>query len=102
MEAVVLQLPGVAEVAAYAVPSDIPGAEDEVMLACVARSGEAIDCDSLMKSAGEQLPRFARPRYIRLMDELPKTPTGKVQRAMLRKQGLQDARDMLAASDVRP
>lgn len=98
VEAVVQDLPGVAEVAAFAVPSDVPGTEDEVMLALVPVPGETIDCDSLLARAGEQLPRFARPRYVRIMDELPKTATGKVQRAVLRKQGITGARDML----VRP
>lgn len=37
VEAVVAMLPGVAEVAAYAVPSDAPGSEDEVMLSVVPR-----------------------------------------------------------------
>ncbi len=95
VEAVVLGLPGVAEAAAFAVPSDVPGTEDEVMLALVPAPGETIDCDSLLARAGEQLPRFARPRYVRVVDELPKTATGKVQRAVLRQQGTAGARDML-------
>lgn len=95
IEAVVEGLPGVAEAAAVAVPADIPGAEDEVLLALVATSGAVIDCDSVMRRAAEQLPRFARPRYVRIMEELPKTATGKVRRAVLRKQGTIGAHDML-------
>jgi crotonobetaine/carnitine-CoA ligase len=34
------------------------------------------------------LPRFARPRFVELVSELPKTATGKVQRAQLRKRGV--------------
>ena len=87
IEAVIETLPGIAEAAAVAVPSDIPGAEDEILLTLVPVSGEAIDCRALMRSAAEKLPRFAVPRFIRIAEELPKTSTGKVQRAVLRKQG---------------
>ncbi len=97
IEAVVEGMPGIAEAAAVAVPADIPGTEDEILLALVATSGETIDCDSVMRRAAEQLPRFARPRYLRIMEELPKTATGKVQRAVLRKQGTVGANDMVRA-----
>ncbi|WP_372662501.1 AMP-binding protein, partial [Hydrogenophaga sp.] len=39
VEEVVAALPGIEEVAAYAVPSDVPGGEDEVMLAVVTKPG---------------------------------------------------------------
>ena len=94
VEEVVAAMPGVAEVAAYAVPSDIPGGEDEVMLAIVPRPGERPDVEEIAQRAAEQLPRFAKPRYVRLVQELPKTATGKVQRAVLRQQGTADATDL--------
>ncbi|RYX93442.1 MAG: long-chain fatty acid--CoA ligase [Comamonadaceae bacterium] len=94
VEAVVATMPGVAEVAAYAVPSDIQGAEDEVMLALVAGPGVTLDAPDIVRRAGEQLPRFARPRFVRVIEALPKTATGKVQRAVLRKQGIEGALDM--------
>ncbi len=95
VETVILGLPEVAEVAAFAVPSDVPGLEDEIMLALVPTPGATIDCDKLVDSASRQLPRFACPRYIRIMDYLPKTATGKIQRAVLRREGVAEARDML-------
>ncbi len=93
VEAVVADLPGIAEVAAYAVPSDIPGGEDEVMLALVPQSGTELDCEAVVKQAAERLPRFARPRFVRIVDQLPKTATGKVKRAVLKKEGTADALD---------
>ena len=93
VEAVVAALPGVAEVAAFAVPSDLPGGEDEVMLAIVAKPAESLDCKALLLQADQLLPRFARPRFLELMHELPKTATGKVQRAVLRKRGAAQAWD---------
>ncbi len=94
VEAVVAALPGIEEVAAYAVPSDVPGGEDEVMLALVAKNGVAIDGAEILRMATAQLPRFAAPRYVKLLNTLPKTATGKVQRAVLRKQGITDALDV--------
>ena len=99
VEAVVQGLPDIAEVAAFAVPSDVPGAEDEVMLAVVPNLGALVDCDAVYRLASEQLRRFAAPRYIRVMVELPKTATGKVQRAVLRKEGVAGALDMAAGRD---
>jgi len=93
VEDVVARLPGVAEVAAYAVPSTLAGGEDEVMLAVVPVAGVALDVQSVLAHADAGLPRFARPRYLRFVGELPKTATGKVQRAVLRKAGVGGAFD---------
>src|SRR5690606_37476926 len=62
IEALVAAIPGVAEVAAYAVPSDIPGGEDEVMLAVVPAPGTQLSIEELGAKADAVLPRFARPR----------------------------------------
>jgi crotonobetaine/carnitine-CoA ligase len=87
VETLLDQLPGVAEIAAYAVASDIPGGEDELMLAIVPAQGAAVSLADIGEQAEQLLPRFARPRYLELTAELPKTATGKLQRAVLRKRG---------------
>ena len=94
VEEVVAGLPGIDEVAAYAVPSEVPGGEDEVMLALVAKDGATVDAAEIMRMAASRLPRFANPRYVKIVQELPKTATGKVQRAVLRRQGVMDALDV--------
>lgn len=88
LEAALLQLPGVAEVAAFAVPSSVRGGEDEVMLAVVPMPGATLTPQVIGDHASNVLPRFARPRFVELVSELPKTATGKVQRAQLRKRGV--------------
>lgn len=98
VEEVVSALPSVKEVAAYAVPSDVLGGEDEVMLSVVPVDGTVLDPDEIARETGERLPRFAQPRYVKLLDNLPKTATGKVQRALLRRQGITDAIDALKVS----
>ncbi|TAN13745.1 MAG: long-chain fatty acid--CoA ligase [Burkholderiaceae bacterium] len=85
---------GVAEVAAFPVPSDILGGEDEIMLAVVGTPGSDLDPVKLGREACERVPRFARPRFIKIVGKLPKTATGKVQRAVLREQGRADATDL--------
>ena len=94
VEGVVAALPGIAEVVAYAVPSDLPGGEDEVMLALVPHVGATLDCADILRTAASGLPRFARPRYAKIVSEIPRTATGKVQRAVLRRQGVAGALDM--------
>ncbi|MCP3973042.1 MAG: AMP-binding protein [bacterium] len=78
--------PDVLECGAYAVPSELT--EDEVMIAVVARDGHDVDVPQLFQHCIEQMPRFAVPRYIRLMDELPKTPSQRIQKYKLRDQGV--------------
>ncbi len=100
IEAVIAALPEVAEVAAYAVPSDVPGGEDEIMLAIVAPRGTPALLNEIACEAERLLPRFAKPRYLKLLDALPKTMTGKVQRALLRAAGCQGAFDRDASTHV--
>lgn len=87
VEAGVTSIEGVAEVAAYPVPSDLEGGEDEIMLAVVANPGVHLDPRQIGVQASKNLPRFARPRYIRMVDALPKTANGKVRRAVLKEEG---------------
>lgn len=76
----------VQECAAFAVSSD--ATEDEVMIAVVAREGCSIDPGALFDHCEEMIPRFAVPRYLRIIAQLPKTPTGRVQKHLLREQGV--------------
>lgn len=84
VESAIARLDGVAEVAAYAVPAGAEGTEDEVMLAVVLDAGVSLDAAAIADHADAALPRFARPRYIEVVDALPKTPTQKVRKQELR------------------
>jgi crotonobetaine/carnitine-CoA ligase len=88
VEAAIRRLDGVEEVAAFAVPAEFHGGEDEVMLAIVPKTGFPLAVESVVRHADRELPRFAQPRYIEMVDELPKTPTAKVQKAKLRQRGV--------------
>ena len=80
---------GVVECGAYPVPSEF--GEDEIAVAVVTEPGRAPSLDRIAAVCAEALPRFAIPRYIRFVDELPKTETAKVQKFKLKQQGLANA-----------
>ena len=86
VEAEVAAFPAVAEVAVYAVPSEI--AEDEVMCAVAAVPGAEFDPAALIEFLVPRLAHFMIPRYVRTVDALPKTPTQKVQKHLLRSEGI--------------
>lgn len=91
VEDVVNMIDGVAESAAYPVPSEF--GEEEIAVAVVARAGHAPTSQQIVTVCREKLPRFAVPRYVRLVDDLPRTETGKIQKFRLKQAGTADAHD---------
>ena len=85
-----LSHPAIAEAAIIGVPADQEAGEDEVMLFVVAEPGSAMTPEDLWEYADKQLPAFAVPRYLRLVDEIPKTPSAKVRKVELREIGVDD------------
>jgi carnitine-CoA ligase len=92
IEDVFRALNGVVDAAAYAVPSDVPGGEDDIMVALVG-DNPARSLPDVAAEADALLPRFARVRYLIALDALPTTATGKVQHAVLRAHGTTGAFD---------
>jgi crotonobetaine/carnitine-CoA ligase len=81
-------LPGVLEVAAFAVKHEQADTEEEVAIAVVPRADGGPDPRELFQALCEAMPRHAVPRYLRIMDEFPKTPTQRVQKVKLRDAGV--------------
>lgn len=76
--------PGVLESAAIGV-SHQDGLWGERIEAYVVRSGEAdMEGEELMQWVGRRLADFKVPRVVHFVDQLPKTPLGKIQRQRLR------------------
>jgi len=86
VEAAVNRHPDVAESAVIGVPA--PGGEQDVLTAVVPRPGAAFDPADLLSFLTPLVPRFALPRYVRVVSDLPKTPTMKVRKAELRAAGI--------------
>ena len=78
----------VLESAAIAVPSE--WGEDEVKICVVPKLNHGVDESSLIDFLinEQQMPKFMIPRYVEIIDELPKTPTGKVQKHKLKAVGI--------------
>lgn len=76
----------ISESAAYAARSEL--SEDEVMVAIVLQPGHTLDPVDLLDWSQERLAHFAVPRYIRFVDELPKTPSQRIQKFKLRDEGV--------------
>jgi crotonobetaine/carnitine-CoA ligase len=78
--------PAVLESAAVAVKSEL--AEDEVKICVVLKPGAALTPEELIKHANDRMPYFAVPRYVEFMESLPKTPTERVQKYLLKQAGI--------------
>ena len=85
VEQVLLSHPAVAAVAVFPVRSEL--AEDEVMVAIVPDAGARIDPVELVRFCETRLPHFAVPRYVDLLEDLPRTENGKVRKVVLRERG---------------
>jgi len=86
VETEIAAFPGVREVAVVGVPSE--RGEDEVLAAIAPAPGAAPDRLALVGFLAERLPHFMVPRYVRFMDELPKTGSLKVIKQVLRDAGV--------------
>jgi crotonobetaine/carnitine-CoA ligase len=78
--------PKVSESAAISVKSEL--AEDEVKIVVVLKKGVILAPEALLDFCQERMPYFAVPRYVEFMDRLPKTPTDRVQKNLLREAGI--------------
>ncbi|MDQ6523421.1 AMP-binding protein [Nocardioides sp. LHD-245] len=89
IETSILAHPAVVECAVIAVPASSEAGEDEVM-AYVITGGDASPptAEELWAHCDVRIPSFAVPRFLRFVDELPKTPSQRVQKAKLRALGV--------------
>jgi carnitine-CoA ligase len=111
VEAEIGAYPKIRESAVVGVPSEF--GEDEVMAIVAPVPGANIDPEEIISFLTPRLPHFMVPRYLRFMAELPKTPTQKIEKHVLRSQGITEdtwdreqagihlKREKLAASDLK-
>jgi crotonobetaine/carnitine-CoA ligase len=86
VEQTILKYPDVLEVAVYAVPSEL--AEDDIMAAVLPVDGKTIEPKHLIDFVSENLPKFAVPRYIRIVDQFTKTATHRIVKKELESEGI--------------
>ena len=70
------------------VPVASPDTEQEVLAVILSQPEEKIDPEDLIRFLEHRLPYFMIPRYVRFVEALPKTPTGKIQKYVVREAGL--------------
>ncbi|MDQ3549261.1 MAG: AMP-binding protein, partial [Chloroflexota bacterium] len=82
VEGVLMRHPAVQEVAVVGLPHERWGESPCAFVVC--RPGETVTGDELRDFAREHLAHFKVPTGYELVDELPKTATGKIQKYVLR------------------
>lgn len=81
--------PAVAESAAVGVPDDI--LYEEIRLFAVGRTEQRLAPADLAEHCARDLPKFMRPRYIDIVDVLPKSASEKIQRLRIKERPLEEA-----------
>ena len=72
--------------------------EEEVLVVVVPKAGETLEPEALTGHLIDRLAYFMVPRYIRIVDEIPKTETNKPRKVVFREEGItEDTWDREAA-----
>jgi fatty-acyl-CoA synthase len=87
IEEFLMHHPGIAEVAVVGLPDSVYG---EVVSAwVVAKASADLSVDELRTYCQGRIAHFKIPRYVEIVDALPRTVTGKVRKHVLREQGIE-------------
>lgn len=84
VEQAIARHPAVLEVCAVGVLSAISG--EEVLVVVVV--SEDVAPEALLQQAEDQLPHYAVPRYVRFVNDLPKTQSARTEKYKLRAEGV--------------
>ena len=83
VEQVIDRMEGVKECAAFAMPDDVLG---EVVEVAIVRAGAQPTVARVKERCRKLLANFKVPHRVHFLDELPRTPTGKVQKQLIAEQ----------------
>jgi carnitine-CoA ligase len=86
VEKVINSHTSVLESAVFAIPSEL--GEDDVAVAVVLKPGQDLAPEELLAYCIDRMAYFAVPRYLEFVPELPKTPTGRVEKYRMREAGV--------------
>ena len=76
VETAVMRHPAVLEAAVVGVPSEL--GEDDILLVVTLRPDSALSYPELLDFCSVRMPYFCVPRYVEVMNEIPKTIIGRV------------------------
>jgi carnitine-CoA ligase len=88
IETIAQRHPAVASAAAFGIPSEELSSEHEIKLDVLCKSGQQVAPAELARFINDNAPYFLVPRYIELVEELPYTPTNKIEKYKLRIRGI--------------
>jgi carnitine-CoA ligase len=86
VEEVIKLHPQVLDAAAFGIPSEL--SEEEVMVTLVPRPHQVVEPAELIEFCEQRMARHMLPRYIDITDQLPRTPTEKVEKSRLQARGV--------------
>ncbi len=95
---VLASAPGVAE--ATVVGVEVPGQEGKAGLAAIVLEPGASFTPASFWQAAQELPSYAQPRFVRLLDGLQTTGTYKVQKTQLEREGVAPGAGVFYRTDV--
>jgi long-chain acyl-CoA synthetase len=81
IEEVIVQLEGVLEVGVIGIPDEKTG---EAVKAYIVSSDPDLTADKVLAHCRESLTNYKRPRHVEFVEDIPKSPVGKVLRRNLR------------------
>ena len=81
LEALLVGHPAIADAAVIPIADEAGG---EAPKACVVLAGDGIDEDELMAWVAERVAPYKRIRAVEVVDEIPKSASGKIMRRLLR------------------
>jgi crotonobetaine/carnitine-CoA ligase len=82
--------PNIKATAVIGVDTEYGGLEQEIMAYIVLQDGAEMKPEELMKWCEGRLPYYVIPRYIEFVEDLPRTPSERVEKYKLRKLGLSE------------
>jgi crotonobetaine/carnitine-CoA ligase len=86
VEQTVMRHPAVLEAAAVGIPSAL--GEDDILVVVTVRPGAGLEYTELLDFCSTRMPYFCVPRYLEVVDEIPKNVIGRVRKDVLRSRGL--------------
>ncbi|XP_014241638.1 long-chain fatty acid transport protein 1-like [Cimex lectularius] len=101
VEGVVTNIIGQKDITVYGV--NVPSTEGKAGMLAIVDTEKQLDLDNLYKGLEKNLPSYARPIFVRVMEKLPFTGTFKIQKNQIQKEGYDPSKvkDPIFFLDVR-